>query len=97
MNYYIIQLSNKTDVEIDQDDFDKFATNSSSGNFIKLKRGLVNPSFVVSIIPIIKEDTKITKGHIDHEKGVYILDKEETIPYHLADGFTQRDKQLIDN
>lgn len=95
MNYYIIQLSNKTNIEIDQEDFDKFAKNSASGNFIKLKRGLVNPSFVVAIIPIVKEETKVTKGHIDPEKGVYVLDSEETVPYRLADGFTQRDQQLL--
>lgn len=97
MNYYIIQLSNKTEVEIDQDDFEKVQLNISSGNLIKVKRAILNPSFVVAIIPIIKQETKKTTGHIDYEKGVYIVDGEETKHYKLADGFTQRDQQLLDN
>lgn len=94
MSYYIIQLSNKTEVEIDQEDFDKVSANISSGNLIKVKKAILNPSFVVAIIPIVKEETRKTEGHIDPERGVYVLDKDEKQPYQLKDGFKQYPDQL---
>lgn len=97
MNYYIVQLSNRTEVEIDEEDFENVKQGIGQGGLVKVKKAILNPSFIVSVLPIIKEPTKVTKGHMDYEKGVYVVDSEETVSYRLADGFTQRDQALLDN
>lgn len=97
MNYYIVQLSNRTEIEIDQEDFENVKQGIGQGGLVKVKKAILNPSFIVAILPIIKGETKITKGHIDYDKGVYVIDGEETKTYKLADGFNQRDQQLLDN
>lgn len=87
---YIIQLSNKTEIEIDEADFEKFTQNSASGSLIKLKRGIVNPSFVVSIIPSSARTTKRElEGYIDEVSGNYVVTKDERVPYKLTDEFSE--------
>lgn len=95
MNYYIVQLSNKTEVEIDEEDFENVKKGIGQGGLVKVKKAILNPSFIVAVLPIIKEPAKITKGHMDLERGVYVIDSEEIKPYKLADGFRERDQQLI--
>lgn len=90
MNFYKLQLSNKTDIEIDQDDFNKFATNAPSGNFIKLKQGLINPSFVVAIVPIEKKVDRKIEGHLDEERGVFVIEADRDTEPEIADGFSDR-------
>lgn len=82
---YLIQLSNKTEIEIDEADFKKLTENSSSGNLIRLKRGIVNPSFIVSIIPSSVEKKRKIKGHIDSLTGNYVIDEETYEPFVLSD------------
>lgn len=96
MNYYIVQLSNKTEVEIDEEDFENVKQGIGQGGLVKVKKAILNPSFIVAVLPITKEDTEIIKGHMDYEKGLYIVESREKKQYHIADGFTQRDQQLLD-
>lgn len=84
---YIIQLSNKTEIEIDQADFEKFTANSASGNLIKLKRGIINPSFVVAIIPSAVKAKRKVEGFIDERTGNYVVTKDSLEPYQLTDEF----------
>lgn len=46
---YKIQLSNKDSISISEQEFEKFKANISS-NFIEFKNGIVNPSFVMSVV-----------------------------------------------
>ncbi len=93
---YIIQLSNKTEVEIDEVDFKKFTANSASGSLIKLKRGIINPSFVVAIIPSEVKAKRRVEGFIDPLTGNYVVTKDEREPYLLADSFQPEVKRLAD-
>lgn len=84
---YIIQLSNKTNIEIDQSDFEKIKRESVTGNFIQVKKGIVNPSFIIAIVPIEKDGVRKIEGHIDEEKGVYVIESEEFAAPVLVDEF----------
>lgn len=86
---YLIQLSNKTEIEIDREDLEKFYQNSASGNLIKLKHGIVNPAFVVSIIPSGAKGKKKIEGHIDQLTGNYVIDRESYEPFKLTDEFNE--------
>lgn len=50
---YTLVLSNKEEVKISEAEFNYFKENMSS-NFIQLENGIINPSFVVSVL--IDED-----------------------------------------
>lgn len=94
---YIIQLSNKTEIEIDEADFDKLKKQSGTGNLIQLKRGIINPSFVVAIIPSSAKSLKREiEGYIDGRTGHYIVTKDEREPYKLIDEFQPEVKKLAD-
>ena len=55
MKIYKLTLSNKESLLIDEIELQKFENNVDK-NFIKLKNGIINPSFVVSIT-LDKEST----------------------------------------
>lgn len=63
---YIIQLSNKAEVQIDADELNIVIQGIKNGGMIRVKQGLVNPSFIVTIVVDQKrikdflEDTKYT-------------------------------------
>lgn len=84
---YIIQLSNKTNIEIDQDDFEKIKRESATGNFIQVKKGIVNPSFIIAIVPLEKDGVRKIQGHIDEKKGVYVIESDEFATPVLVDDF----------
>lgn len=74
---YLLTTSQGEKLELTQTDYDKFVQFSASGNFIKLSRGVVNPSFVVAIVPIGRETPKyqplppaIRQGKIISVKGL---------------------------
>ncbi len=89
---YIIQLSNKTEIEIDEADFSKLKDQSGTGNLIQLKRGIVNPSFVVAIIPSEIKAKRKVEGFIDEATGKYVVTKDDKEPYKLADEFNSLKK-----
>lgn len=81
MKYYEI-ITSKSKIKIDEGDLKKFIANCDSGKFIKLKKAIVNPSFVSEIVPISvkralldEPKTNRYKGKLDREKGVFKLDK----------------------
>lgn len=47
---YIIQLSNKAEVQIDADELNVVIQGIKNGGMIRVKQGLVNPSFIVTIV-----------------------------------------------
>ena len=51
-NYpYLVQLSNKTEVQADIEELKLITDGIKTGSPIKLKRGIINPSFIVAIVP----------------------------------------------
>lgn len=48
---YIVELSNRSTIEIDADEVAKVAEAISNGTFVKVRKGFINPSFVVDIVP----------------------------------------------
>ena len=48
---YLVQLSNKRDIEIDTDELNIVMSAIEKGTMAKVRRGFINPSFIVSIVP----------------------------------------------
>jgi hypothetical protein len=86
---YTLFLSVKVDpaITIDEEDFQKFTKVAPTGNLVKLKQAIVNPSFVVAIVPFKEKPEKKIGGYVDEERQVFVVTREEeTIP-ELEDGF----------
>ena len=95
---YIIETSTKTKITIDEADFLKFQTVSPTGSFVKLKQGIINPSFVVSITPTEEKVTKEIVGHIDQKSRKFVITKssESTdLPDVFNDLFPHDTKDLL--
>ena len=88
-------MSSKDKIIVDEDDFKKLEQNLGTGNLIRLKKGIVNPSFIVSIYPITQQEAlseeyadKKIEGYVDEETGKYIITKQtEIVPTTLKDEF----------
>jgi hypothetical protein len=46
---YIVELSTKTEIRIDQDELDKVATGINLGKMMIVRNGIINPSYFASI------------------------------------------------
>ena len=46
---YIVEISTKTEIRIDQDELDKVASGINLGKQIIVRNGIINPSFFASI------------------------------------------------
>ena len=97
MNYYEVVTSvAKKVVIIDQEDFDKIEKYSGSGALIRVKQGIINPSFIVVILPTKVETKKKVEGHIDEKRGVFVVTGEKEIPV-VEDKFNSKDLLENDN
>jgi len=99
MKHYKVYLSSGEPVTIDEDDLIKIEQNLSTGNLIRLKKGIINPSFVVLIIPTrkeedIEEENRVTEGYIDEKTGKYILTKDKKDGSALKDEFSKETKAI---
>lgn len=95
MKFYKIEMSTRSTIVIDENDFAKLTQNSATGNLIKLKKGIVNPSFIVSIYPIKQSEAlegempaRRIEGELDETAGVFRM-KVDTRPIgtELTDEF----------
>lgn len=57
---YQIEMSRGPSIKIDEEDLAKIKANIGE-SLISVKQGIINPSFMISIIPTDEEDTKIDK------------------------------------
>jgi len=93
MRFYKVYLSvSKVDIELDQEDFEKLSQNIQSGNLIKVKQAIINPSFVVAIVPFEKEAPKKVTGYVKDGKFIVTEEKTATLP----DAFAEESKLLAD-
>lgn len=96
MRLYEIVLSTKNKVTIDEEDYAKFKSFSSQGNFVALKMGVVNPSFVVAILPIGEDNSESISGYVDEEKGVFVATKIQKENTPLIPQFNNETKSIAD-
>lgn len=61
MKYYKLILSNKQEFYLDETDYEMLKKSLDSGSFVRLKKAIINPSFIVAIIPSSQRDA------LDHE------------------------------
>jgi len=74
---FIIQLSNKTEVKIDSDELENVLKGISTGSPIRVKRGIVNPSFIVDIVGDMQRWEKIYDGITGlYDSPEYVLEKQ---------------------
>ena len=92
MKYYKIYLSNKQSVVIEENEFEAIEGAMSSGTFVRAKKAIINPSFVVSVVPITAEEAlegeprPKVEGYIKDNKYV-ITGGKELAPTGLSDEF----------
>ena len=90
---YRLQLSNKSEFELDEEDYQVVSKAMGSGGFAQLKQAIINPSFIVAIIPQRTEPEKKIEGYFDEEKRKFIVTKEEMVEKSVTDNFS---KELAD-
>jgi hypothetical protein len=85
MKYYKASLSNKESFILDEQDYNKLVAGMNSGSFVKLKQAIINPSFLVMILPVSQEvamkdvlPERDVDGYIDEDAGVYKITKDIT-------------------
>jgi len=86
--HYTLHLSSKQTIILDEDDFQKFSQLGEKGTLIRLKQAIINPSFVVAIVPLKVELQKKVEGHIDETSGKYVIDSEEESIPEIEDKFS---------
>ena len=93
---YKLQLSNKGEFEIDEEDYQNVLKSVGSGNLAKIKQAIINPSFIVAIIPQRETKEKKIEGYFDEEKRKFIVTSEELVEKSVVDNFIKQDdtKQL---
>ena len=92
MKTYTLHLSTKSSLVIDEADFEKFSQVAPTGNLVKLKGGIINPSFVVCILPRKEKDEPLKEvtGYVDAERGVFVKTGEITLESPVKDEFGTR-------
>lgn len=76
---YLVELSNKTKIQIDPDELPKVVEGIKSGNPVVVRQGIFNPSFFVSIVH-------------DEQRITQILEFNETIRFQISQGTAKPDK-----
>lgn len=84
---YLVQMSKGDPVQIDQEELPKVITSMQSGKPCILKRGIVNPSYVTSVVPdrdrisLWLEETKYdtTKRTLGMKPLAELIDRDEVL------------------
>lgn len=98
---YIVKLSNNAEVPIDADEVEKVLSGVSRGSMVRVRQGLVNPSFIVAIVPDKKrisaflEDTKYPDEETKERRHAGLLPLEDIFnevlpPPTLSTGILQK-------
>lgn len=95
MKYYKAILSNKQEFVLDETDYQKVVQGLETGSFVRTKKAVINPSFVVTIFPIQQSEALDTEmperkieGYVDEESGRFIVTEDkEVVSTELKDEF----------
>ena len=74
---YEIQMSKGPSIKIDEEDLVKIKANIGE-SLIQIKQGIINPSFMIAIIPTDEEETRVKK-FIEIHEGRAVVTATETI------------------
>lgn len=93
---YKLYLSNKSEFDLDEEDYQVVSNAMGTGGFAQLKQAIINPSFIVAIIPQRESKEKKIEGYFDEEKRKFIVTSEEMVEKSVEDKFIKQDdtKQL---
>jgi hypothetical protein len=95
MKFYKIILSSKHEVVVDEDDYGKIEQGIASGSLIKTKTALINPSFLVAVIPEEVKPKVIEEGKMvmdeNGHKVFKVTGQKEVYPI-LPDMFSKQKK-----
>ena len=91
MKYKLI-LSTRQEVLMDEADFLKVKSEIGSGNLIKIKRGIINPSFAVAILPVEDSPKRIMNGYVDEKTRKFVLTEDREEPESLDDSFSEAER-----
>lgn len=86
MRLYKIILSTRQEFEIDAEDFEKVQQAVATGNLVRTKRAIFNPSYLVCILPVERREREETEGYIDERRGVFVVTGKRKVPL-VEDGF----------
>ena len=95
-NYKVILSTGKAEIILDQEDYEKMTNNMGGGNLIRVKQAIINPSFIVAVIPFEVEKKKEVEGFIDEKRGVFVITAEKEKPM-LVDKFKPDVKSLAES
>jgi hypothetical protein len=73
---YTVEMSKGPSIRIDEDDLVKIKANINE-SLIAVKQGIINPSFMISIIPTNEPDTKIKQIYEHRENRVVVTGSKE--------------------
>lgn len=86
MKYYRAYLSNKQEFVLDEKDLAKLEASMNTGSFVQLKKAIINPSYLMMIVPIPQSEAmekeipdRKMDGYIDNKTGMYVVTGENTV------------------
>lgn len=90
MRCFKIKCSNGIEIQIDEDEIEKVMENLGTKNFIKVRRGVFNPSFFVALI----EDRERRNEYFADYKHQIKSGSMSKHPPQLKDMFEEVNKKL---
>lgn len=99
MRIFKILLSDKQEIEIDEQEFNSIIPNLEKGRLVKVKQGIFNPSFIIAIVPTQKQIQDDVDGYVDEATGKFIVTsrKPKGLENKFAGPLKDERKQLSDN
>lgn len=97
---YLIQLSRGESVPMDQDELDKVVEAMGTGKVAILRQGIVNPSYITSIVPDserIEAFMDDTKYDGERRNGGLLPLKNIFEGTQVGKMIVERDQKLLDN
>ena len=82
---YVVKLSDRTEIQIDGEELEAVLTGIRSGNPVRVKQGIFNPSFFTAIV--LDEDRVGTERQVFNPEATSGYDRVIEGPYSLGDIF----------
>jgi len=90
---YLVQLSNKQTIKITSDELEAITSGVKSGSMIRLRQGIINPSFIVAVVA----DTDAWNDHLGQVTGINGSDEWEAKRKKLAEIGVRPQKDVFSN